>query len=48
MTHKQNLKVAMSIYTQLLKEAVESYDLEMIQEYEAELRRTEKLLQEEA
>jgi hypothetical protein len=46
MKHKQNLK--MSIYTQLLKEAVERHDLEKIQEYEAELRRTEKLLEEEA
>ena len=48
MNRKQHLNVALSIYSQLLKEAVEAYDLEMIQEYEAEMRRVEKLLQEEA
>jgi hypothetical protein len=48
MNRKQNLKVALSIYSQLLKEAFEAYDLEMIQEYEAEMRRVYNLLQEEA
>lgn len=48
MTRKQHLNVALSIYSQLLKEAVEGYNLEMIEEYEAEIRRVEKLLQKEA
>ena len=48
MNRKPNLKVTLSIYSQPLKEAFEAYDLEMIEEYEAEMRRVYNLLQEEA